>query len=230
MKLIVQIAMLFLLVGCSSHSSDWNFEKPDYKEIEISIKDENSNLFYDSLMNRYKVVDTTLSLEEKRHLYYGYVFHEDYSPYFGSDYDDSLSVLMQSNNYDRVTLEKIVRIGNLAVESNPFNVTAINYQLFAFDKLGDTESFQKRMTQATMIVDALMSTGKGLEIDDPIFVISTSHEYFLLNVLGFKFGGEQSLMGQCDYLTIQENDADVKGLYFDVSPCLNSLSKFLKEE
>jgi hypothetical protein len=136
---------------------------------------------------------------------------------------------MRSNNYDRVTLEKIVRFGDLAVGSNPFDFEAINYQLFAFDKMGDKENFQKRMTQARMIVDVLMSTGKGLEIENPIFVISTSHEYFLLNVLGFKFGGEQSLMGQCDYLAIEENDAEVKGLYFDVSPCLNSLSKFIKE-
>lgn len=229
MKSIVQIVMLFLLIGCSSHSSKLEFEKPDYKEIETSIKDETSNLFYDSLMKRYLVADSSLTLEEKRHLYYGYVFHQDYSPYFGSDYDDSLSILMQSNNYDRVTLEKIVRFGDLAVRSNPFDFEAINYQLFAFDKMGDMENFQKRMTQARMIVDVLMSTGKGLEIEDPIFVISTSHEYFLLNVLGFKFGGEQSLMGQCDYLTIEENDAEVKGLYFDVSPCLNSLSKFIKE-
>jgi len=47
----------------------------------------------------------------------------------------------------------------------------------------------------------------------------------LLDILGFQFGGSQSLIGHYDYLTVQPNEADIEGVYFDVSPCLGSLSK-----
>lgn len=229
MKLILQIAMLFFIISCSSYSPNKKFEKPDYKEIESNIKDENSNLFYESLMDRYLAADSTLTLEEKRHLYYGYIYNDNYSPYFDSDYNDSLNRIMRINNFDKVTLKKIVSFGDLAMESNPFDVEAINYQMFAFDKMGDMENFQKKMTQARVIIDALTSTGKGIKIEDPIFVISISHEYFLLNVLGYMFAGEQRLIGQCDYLLLEKNEDEIEGLYFDVSSCLNAGSKMLEE-
>ena len=64
---------------------------------------------------------------------------------------------------------------------------------------------------------------------EAFYVIYTSHEYDLLNILGFQFGGSQSLIEHYDYLTLAENEAKIEGLYFDVSPCLNSMSKMFKE-
>lgn len=225
MKSFPLITILFLILSFTSNAQDWDYEKPDYELIKLNIEDEDSNLFYESLMDRYLEGDSTFTLVEKRHLYYGYIYHDKYTPYPHSDYNDSLRVLMQSKNHDKPTLEKIVSIVDIMVESNPFDFNAINYQMYALDKLGNNKKLQIRMTQVRMLVDALMSSGIGTEIENAFYVISTSHEYFLVNILGFEFGGEQRLTGQCDYLVLKENDAEVKGLYFDVSPCLNALSK-----
>jgi len=40
----------------------------------------------------------------------------------------------------------------------------------------------------------------------------------------------QSLIEHYDYLTVAKNDAKIEGLYFDVSPCLNSMSNMFKEK
>ena len=227
MKSIPLISILCLILSFTSHAQDWDYVSPDYEVIKLNIEDKNSNLYYESLMDRYLEGDSTFTLEEKRHLYYGYIYHDNYTPYPHSEYNDSLRAIMESKNYDKTALEKIIYFGEMMVKSNPFDFNAINYQMYALDKIGDNKTLQIKMTQVRLLVDALMSSGIGTEKENAFYVINTAHEYFLLNILGFKFGGEQSLVGHYDYLSVEKNDAEVEGLYFDVSPCLNALSKTL---
>jgi hypothetical protein len=112
---------------------------------------------------------------------------------------------------------------------NPFDLSAINYQLYSLEQMGNKKSFDKKVTQLGTIVDVLISSGNGKSKKDAFYVIYTSHEYDLLNILGFQFGGSQSLIEHYDYLTLAENEAKLEGLFFDVSPCLNSMSKMFKE-
>ena len=112
---------------------------------------------------------------------------------------------------------------------NPFDLNAINYQLYSLEQMGNMSIFNKRVIQLKTIIDALMSSGNGKNKKEAFYVIYTSHEYDLLNILGFQFGGSQSLIENYDYLTLAENEAKIEGLYFDISPCLNSMSKMFKE-
>ncbi|WP_452220862.1 DUF4919 domain-containing protein [Lacinutrix salivirga] len=227
MKKIILIT--FILIGHLSYSQDWDFEKPNYKKIEKNIKKKKSNLFYKTLMSRFQKADSTMTLDEKRHLYYGYIFDKNYSPYSRSDYRDSLRVVLRKEKMDSLDLNRIVEFTNKMLFENPFNLNAINYQLYSLEKLGNKESFDKRVNQLRIIVDALMSSGNGKSKKEAFYVIYTSHEYDLLNFLGLQFGGSQSLIEHYDYLTIAENEDKLEGLYFDVSPCLKSLSKMFKE-
>ena len=87
------------------------------------------------------------------------------------------------------------------------------------------EAFQKKLTQLRTIVDVLMSSGNGKTKEDAFYVIDISHEYNLLSILGFQFGGSQHLIEHYDYLSVAENNQNIEGFYFDVSPCLNSILK-----
>ena len=227
MKRIILIT--FILMSHLSFSQDWDFEKPNYKKIEENIQNKESNLFYEVLMNRFQQADSTMTLDEKRHLYYGYIFDENYSPYSRSDYGDSLRVVLRKEKMDSLDFNKIVDYTTKMLFENPFDLNAINYQLFSLEQLGNEESFEKRAIQLRTIVDALISSGNGKTKEEAFYVIYTSHEYDLLNILGFQFGGSQSLTEHYDYLTIAENEIKLEGLYFDVSPCLNSMSKMFKE-
>ena len=83
---------------------------------------------------------------------------------------------------------------------------------------------KKEDFQTNAIIDAMLSTGNGVEKETCIYVINVTNEYELISIFGFSFGGEQSLIeGRYDYLAIEENPYEIEGLYFDVSRSLNAL-------
>lgn len=217
-----------LFISTFTYGQNWDFKKPNYKEIEKNIKKKGSNQYYPLLMERYKLADSTLTLEEKRHLYYGYSFQSTYSPYGNSDYTDSINTILEKDHLSDSDLEKIVAYGDSILLTNPFDLRTINYQLYAFEQQLENKKFDAKIQQMKIILDALMSSGDGTSKKDAFYVIYTTHEYDLLEYLGFEFGGSQSLIEHYDYLKVVENDAEIDGLYFDVSPCLNSLSKMYK--
>lgn len=224
------VMLLFIIFQCYFlKAQDWDIERPDYQIIEKNIKKAGSNLFYDLLMAKFQMGDSTMTLEEKRHLYYGYTFHENYHPYSRSDYSDSLKGVMELEHHTIVEYQRIINFSDSALYFNPFDLRAINSQLYALEKLGKKIEFDIKLNQLKLIIDALVSSGYGTNKEEAFFVIYTTHEYDLLEFLGFKYGGSQSLKDGYDYLTVGENDAGVEGLYFDVSPCLLALNKMFKE-
>lgn len=226
MKKIVFIVLT--LYSLQLYCQDWHFEKPNYKEIEKNIAEQNSSFYYPNLMERFIKADSTLTIKEKRHLYYGYSFQEDYSPYTRSDFADSLQIILELKKHDTLEFKKIMTLGDSILVKNPFELKTINYQLYALEKADNIEGYRKKIAQFNIIVDALLSSGNGTTKEESFYVIYTAHEYDLLNILGFTFGGSQSLMEHYDYLELAEGETKIEGLYFDISPCLNSLSKIFK--
>ena len=220
---------LFFLASFQGMAQDWDFEKPDYQLIEKNIAKKKSDLYYPKLMRRYFSGDSTFTLEEKRHLYYGYRYHSNYSPYGESDYSDSLRDILQKEDHTEAELEKIISFADSVFLDNPFNLRAINYQAYALEELGRKEEVMQLINRMNTVVDALISSGNGLSKDEAFYVIYTAHEYDLLNIFGFGFGGKQSLIEHYDYLELAENEAGIEGLYFDVTPCLNHLSDMFDE-
>ncbi len=224
-NLIPSLLLAFTLLLTSSHlfAQNLKLERPNYSKIEKTIKKDQSELYYPKLMQRFLDSDTGMSLEEKRHLYYGFSFQPDYAPYGHSDYEDSLNSILEKGSPNEQEYEKMIRFADSALLYNPFNNRVINAQLVAYEKLGNTDSFDKKLNQMRIIFDALFSSGDGRSKKTAFYVIYTSHEYDLLNVLDFEFGGGQSLIEHYDYLKVAPNSYGIEGLYFDVSPCLNSL-------
>lgn len=220
---------ILLLAGISSSAQNWDFEKPDYDKIEKDIGEKKSKLYYPKLMERYQDADSTMTLEEKRHLYYGYVFQPGYSPYSNSAFADSLRLVLQKEKHSKEDLNNIIRFGDSVFVDFPFDLTTMSYQLYALDKKGDKEKFYSAIIRSQVVFDALMSSGDGTSKKNAFYVINTSHEYALLNYLGFRFRGTQSLIEHYDYLTLAENKYGLSGLYFDVSPCLNFMENLLKD-
>uniref|UniRef100_UPI00404A128C DUF4919 domain-containing protein n=1 Tax=Flavobacterium sp. TaxID=239 RepID=UPI00404A128C len=220
--------LTFLLFSVFSFSQDFTTEKPDYDQIEKEISNKKSDFYYPKLLEKFHKADTTMSLNEKRHLYYGFTFQDEYAPYSISDFNDSLRVVLRKENHQKADLQKIIQISNSILAENPFDIRTMNYQLYAYDQLADKTAFDKRIFQMRTIFDVLMSSGDGLKPKTAFYVINTTHEYDLLDILGFEFGGEQSLQDHYDFLKVAKNEHNIEGFYFDVSPCLNSLNRMLK--
>jgi len=218
--------LIFIPLLCSSQTS--KTYKPDYKKIKKEILKQDGPFFYESLFKKYETGDTTLTTEEKRHVYYGFTFRDNYSPYDSSDYTDSINAILKNSTLTETDYQNIIRYSDLIFMKNPFNLRALNYALFACDKTGQTNLFNKKVAQMNIIFDAVLSSGDGLTKKTAYYVTYVSHEYAVLNILGFDFGGEQRLIEHYDFLKVTENKYNIEGFYFDISPSLNHLNEMFK--
>ncbi|MDY7396572.1 DUF4919 domain-containing protein [Aureibaculum sp. 2210JD6-5] len=226
-KILPCILLLFVTVGFAQNTT---IKKPDYDLIKKKIVQKASNLYYPKLVEKFNNADTTMTLDEKRHLYYGFIHQESYSPYTRSDYTDSLRITLKKKNYGANDLKKIVQYSDSLLKYNPFSLKAINYKLYAEKQMKDSISLLKDYTKMRIITDAMLSSGDGLSKETAFFVISPTHEYSLLSLLGYEFGGKQSLIDHYDYLTLAENEDGIEGLYFDVSASLNHMNNLFQKK
>lgn len=221
----IQFLLFLFLISYSSFSQENTLEIPNYKLIEKNIKDKKSDFYYPKLMARYELSDTTMTLEQKRHLYYGYTFQPKYDPYKQSEASEKLSKVINKEILSPEDLVEIIKLSNQALKENPLDIRSLNYKLYSLEQQQKTDELQKNLIKLEIIVDALVSSGDGISKETAFYVIDTTHEYDLLAMFGFRYAGEQSLIEHYDYLTVAKNDDNIKGLYFDVSPCLNFLEK-----
>lgn len=226
MKVISLISILFFITSLNAQKKD--FKQPNYKTIEKNIGKKKSDFYYPKLFKRFINADTTLTLSEKRHIYYGYSFQDNYSPYGFNIYKDSVFAVFDSDTLLQADYLTIALFCDSALFLNPFDLKMMNYQLYAFKNVNDTIAFDQLLIKRNMVVDAILSSGNGLTKEDAFYVIYISNEYSILNLLGFEFGGMQSLIEHYDYLTISDNEYGIEGFYFDISPSLNSMSKMFK--
>ena len=217
--------LLFTLCSCVLYpQEDSQFTKPDYTLIEKNVKDKKSTYYFKTLYDRFTKADSTMTMEEKRHLYYGYSFQEEYAPYSRSDAYKELNEILQKEELSKTDYEKILVLSEAILKVYPFSIRMKEYRIFSYKELAKYEEAERETIQASIIIDAILSTGDGTSKDNSFYVINTMNEYELLNILGFEFGGEQRLVdGLYDYLTLNENSYNLKGFYFEVSRCLNSL-------
>jgi len=226
-KIVISIIGILFINLC--FSQDIKNEKPDYDKIKKEINKKRSDYYYKKLFNRYLENDTNFTLSEKRHLYYGFAFQKEYSPYGHSTYQDSLEVFYSKEHLNEKDFKTIVKYCQLILDEYPFNLSALGDIRFAYFNLNNTKLEMIYNYKYFLIIDAILSSGDGLSEETAFSVIEVPHEYAILAVLEFNFGGEQSLMtGGYDYLKLEENEYDIEGLYFEISRCLNHLNLMLK--
>ncbi|MFL9843781.1 DUF4919 domain-containing protein [Flavobacterium rhizosphaerae] len=216
--------ILLLLLLCPLCIFAQDFTKPDYKTIEKNIKDKNSPYFFEKLFDRFTKADTTMTLEEKRHVYYGYSFTDAYSPYSTPDAKDELNKLMDKENLDDTEKEKALGLIDKVLKEDPFSLQMLNYKLFFYEELNRNKEAEDTANKMGMILDAILSTGDGTSIENCFYVITVGNEYEVISIIGFEFGGKQSLIeNKYDYLELAENAYGIEGFYFDISRSINSM-------
>jgi hypothetical protein len=226
MKQLLTFVLILFVTGLFAQNVE--IKRPDYKQIEKNIQKKDSPLYYENLMKRFNASDTTFTLDEMRHLYYGYSFQPKYSPYGRSDYEEKIRELLNQNEISVDELYEVVHLCDSSLLQYPIDLRCRNYQLYALDQLKLIEQFNKRIIQIRILYDAMLSSGDGLSKKTAFYVINARHEYDILNALGLKFGGMQSLIDHYDYLELTDNPQQIEGMYFDITPCLNSMKNMFK--
>lgn len=211
------ILILFFLsmAFCNINAQDNSFQEPDYESIKSEVEDSSSEFYYPGLLARYTSFDTTLTQVDYRHLYYGYLYHEDYEPYWRSKQGDELKKYYQSPQINEEDYDKVIELATQSIGDNPFDLRPMNFLGYIYHLKGDEVMAKKVMQRLHGVIGAIFSTGDGRECGTAFHVISPSHEYLILNILRFQMK-TQALTGDCDYLELAENDRNIDGIYFNI--------------
>lgn len=234
-KFLLTLMLYVLLAAGAMTQSSWSsigslkaqeVEAPNYKAIRATILNQKSQNYYPSLMRRYMANDTTLTLEQIRNLYYGFALQEDFVPY-QKEKDDLYNIrrtLVQSNGNPRHCPEAI-RISQVVLDDNPFDLLAISTMSFAFLQLQDSISYRLWTDKQNSLLDAIVSSGDGETKETAIHVINIEHEYEVLNRLGLQIEADSLCNDQIEYLKVKDNAEDIPGLFFNFGACRAAYKK-----
>lgn len=207
------------LVLCSAHSQDMSYQKPDYDMIHDLIQDSTTTFFYPDLMSRLEAYDTTLSVSDYIFLYYGYLFQEDYKPNWSSPDDEKLLHFYKKNNVKESDYDRIIELATQCIKKFPFDLSPMNYLGYIYHLKGDDDMARKVSNRFNMTLEAIVSTGDGLSFETGFHVISTSHEYVILDAFQFEFLSQEQT-GDCDFLEVEKDDRGLDGVYFNIKQLL----------
>ena len=224
-RLVLLLALI--ITSFTSFSQEQRHTIPDYQEIETLTKDKGSAFYYDELFKRYADHDTLLTLRDYRLLYYGYFFQDAYTPFYSTPEADSIRMVL--GDKDKLTTEEwkeVIRMGKTNLEKNPFDLKGLNIVWVAHRHTGDSATARLYFDKLKKLVQTILSTGDGMSETTAFHVLNVSHEYDIINILGYEYGGDQNLTeGKCDYLSLKTNEDNLKGLYFDVNQIFQGYRK-----
>lgn len=216
----ILIVIILITIFSDLKSQEKTFEVPDYEKISLEIQDSSSIYYYPKLMSRLVAYDTTLTIVDYRHLYYGYIFQKEYQPYWRSSDEEKLLKFYRSKKISKNDYDKIIELAQHSINEFPFDLRQMNFMGYIYHLKGDEEMALKINQRFHGTFSAIMSTGDGKTCETGYHVISVSHEYVFLNLFQFVMTS-QALMGNCDYLSLQKDQRNIDGVYFNIKELMN---------
>lgn len=205
-------------------------QKPDYDNIGKQIVDESSAFYYPKLFGRYIATDKTLTIDDFRHLYYGYTFQDAYVPYADSEYRENLAVYFGKKEINKNDLQQMIKYANLILKSLPFDLRALQVLDYAYYHTGERAKSDDAEFKRKMIIKAILSTGTGLSKNSGIHVIDDLHKYEILAEKKLRYNGvERIVNNSCEFLGVFENDDNISGIYFNIGRLFQVSGQRLKE-
>ena len=170
--------------------------------------------------------DTKLTLNEGRHLYFGYVFQQGYEPTDTSSYNNLLAQTLAKGVFTPTDYNDILQYSSALLLEDPFNLRALNAMLLVYAQQNNTEEYKRVAQKRKVVQDAIVSTGDGMSDNAPFYVIKVAHEYDILPFLAYTYGGEDKIIRgkKVNYLTLGQNRFGVERVYFNISPVIDYVS------
>lgn len=218
-RIVIYIFILTLISISLSAQKPAKFEvkKVDFDKIKEAVQNPKSKYFYPKLMQSYLSNDTVLDFEGYRHLYYGYTFQEDYNPFRESEFSEVIEPLYYKKEFTRAECDSIEKFAEKTLNDNIFDLRQMNFYIFALREKKKYARSSIKQYRLNHLVAAILSSGNGTE-ESPWVVISPSHEYDILNFLGYVATGHKELNNRIDYISVNKTGKkSPEGFYFDAS-------------
>lgn len=217
---------LFLNLFFVLQAQEEFFNAPDFKQIAVNIKEASSPYYYPNLMKKY-LSGETMGYEEGRHLYFGFVYQEQYVPSDTSSYNQMLASVLNDPSFSEEDYHKVIRYSDALLLEDPFNLRALKAKLWVYARQDNVDAYQRTARMMTVVHNAITGTGDGASEKTPFYVIKKSHEFDILSHLGYVYGGEDKLLKnkKVNYLSLGDNRFGVERVYFNIEPAMNYLNK-----
>ncbi len=199
-----------------------NREKPDMAKIKQAINDRTSPYYYPRLMEEFQRNDTLMKIDKYRHLYLGYMFQEDYTPYRSKE--SRMRFALRDRDHRELTRQEcdsVIADAEAGLADNPFDLRRMSLLISALREKGKTNLAAIWQYKLDYLLMAIVSTGTGLDEENAWYVIEPQHEYVLLNAMGY-IVDDHIFYDPCyEYITVKDaSGRDSGGYYFNIANLL----------
>lgn len=175
------------------------------KSVAMHSSDE-----YRSLLNRFVLGDTTMTLDELAVVYYGAPYFRDFSM---GKYENETENAYRDGDYNMAYF-----FADAALKENPASLDLLIKAIVSATNINDVQTNKKLESLRNrfhMISWLLVSSGTGVSPDKPYIIASNQDKLrFLYNVLEVvEIEGETSV-GECDALKVKMKDVDNNVILF----------------
>ncbi|MDE5828668.1 MAG: DUF4919 domain-containing protein [Duncaniella sp.] len=199
-----------------------NREKPDMEKIKRDINDRTSPYYYPRLMEEFMRNDTLMKIDKYRHLYLGYMFQEDYTPYRSRE--SKMRFALREKDQHQLTRQEcdsVIADAEAGLADNPFDLRRMTLLIAALNEKGKTNLAKIWQYKLDYLLMAIISTGTGLDEENAWYVIEPQHEYVLLNAMGYIVDDHLFYDPCYEYITVTDTGGrPAGGYYFNIANLL----------
>ncbi|MDE6740879.1 MAG: DUF4919 domain-containing protein, partial [Muribaculaceae bacterium] len=201
-----------------------NVVRPDLEAIRVATLDPSNPMYFPKLMKKFNRNDTTMTAEEFRHLYLGYMFQEDYDPYRESPYASVTDSYRDKTSHTKEEIDTIRKYAELTLLDNPFDLRQMSFLVHVLKERRKDMSAKIWEYRLEHLLGAIKSTGTGENEENAWFVIYPAHEYDMVQLMGYHAVDADFIEPGYDYLIVEPEEETAKrlrdkvqkGFYFDV--------------
>lgn len=191
--------------------------RPDMSKIKEEVNNPESQYYYPKLIKMYEQNETIMNLEQYRHLYLGTMFQEDYNPYRHSPLSAGIEALYYKENHTNAELDSIISSAERLLEDDPFDLSQINYLIFALRHRGKNNRADIWQYRLNHLLQAIISTGTGLDPENAWYVINPRHEYNIINFKNEVAQEQNYVEPYFDHISVKKtSDKSPSGYYFNI--------------
>lgn len=201
-----------------------NVERPDLEAIRVATLDPANPMYFPKLMKKFNCNDTTMTADEFRHLYLGYMFQEDYDPYRESPYSSVTDAYRNKTSHTKEEIDTIRKYAELTLLDNPFDLRQMSFLVHVLKERRKDMSAKIWEYRLEHLLGAIKSTGTGENEENAWFVIYPAHEYDMVQLMGYHAVDADFIEPGFDYLIVEPEEETARrlrdkvqpGFYFDV--------------
>lgn len=238
MKRIIYFTLCALalttFLGFAADNKKSFVEKPDFNKIKSEIQNPDSRFYYPRLMQKYESNDTSMSVEDYRYLYLGTLYQEDYNPYRKSEHRDKIEELYYRETHSRFELDSIIAYAELSLADDPFDLEQMNYLIYALRGRKKDNTANLWQFRLNHILQAIISTGTGLDPENAWYVINPRHEYNIVNFQNRTVESQEFQQPYYDYIKLtpapDTGTKSPEGYYFNIHRLLEEYYRKFPDE